>query len=62
MRHGRRVEARRVAASLIVRVVDRHDGRSIVVHDLRGREVREFRTWAEALEFVQQVAEEEGLR
>jgi hypothetical protein len=56
------VDPRRVAASLIVRVVDGHDGRRIVVLDLRSKEVREFRTWATALEFVQHVAEEEGLR
>jgi hypothetical protein len=56
------VEQRRLAASLIVRVVDGHDGRRIVIHDLRGREVREFRTWAAALQYARRVAEERGLR
>ncbi len=51
-----------MAASLIVRVVDGRDGRCIVIHDLRSREVREFRTWAAALQYAQRVAEEQGLR
>lgn len=56
------MERRRVAASVIVRVVDGRNGRRIVVHDLRSRKVCEFVSWADALTFLRGVAEEQGLR
>lgn len=43
----------RVVASIIVRVVETGRGETrIVVHDLIGRTVKEFRTWEAALEHL----------
>lgn len=52
----------RVTSSSIVRVIDGRDGRRIVVHDLRSREVRSFATWEAALAYVRARAEARGLR
>ncbi|HZW28927.1 MAG TPA: hypothetical protein VFF08_10760 [Trueperaceae bacterium] len=53
----------KVVSSVIVRVVDTGRGRrAIVVHDLLRREVREFRTWEEAVAHMRRHAEERGVR
>ncbi len=52
----------RVTSSLIVRVIDGHGGRRIVVHDLRSREVQSFATWEDALAYVRARSEARGLR
>lgn len=51
-----------VRTSMIVRVVEGRDGCRIVLHDLRSRQVREFKTWEAALRHVRSVAERRGLR
>ena len=51
-----------VTTSVIVRVVEGRDGRRIVLHDLRNRQVHEFTTWESALRFVQAISEKKGLR
>lgn len=51
-----------VRTSLIVRVVEGREGRRIVLHDLRDRQVHEFRTWEAALKFVRTMSEKKGLR
>lgn len=51
-----------VRTSLIVRVVEGREGRRIVLHDLRNRQVHEFRTWEAALDFVRTLTEQKGLR
>lgn len=53
----------RVISSVIVRVVDAGRGETrIVVHDLIGRSVKEFRTWEAALEHLRQGSRPRGLR
>lgn len=52
----------RVTSSVIVRVIDGRGGRSIVVHDVRSREVQTFATWEAALAFVRARSEASGLR
>lgn len=61
----------RVTTSLVVRVIaggrsgdrdgDRVDDR-IVLHDLRSRQVHEFRSWEEALAHMRALSEQSGLR
>ncbi|HLU83123.1 MAG TPA: hypothetical protein VKZ43_06945 [Trueperaceae bacterium] len=48
--------------SVIVRVVEGREGRRIVLHDLRTRQVHEFETWEAALKFVQAISDKKGLR
>lgn len=45
-----------------MRVIERRDGTRVQVHDLGSNEVREFRSWANALRFVRRLADEGGLR
>jgi hypothetical protein len=51
-----------VRTSMIVRVVEGREGRRIVLHDLRNRQVREFTTWEAALGYARTVSEKRGLR
>lgn len=51
-----------VRTSLIVRVVEGREGRRIVVHDLRTRQVHEFHTWDAALRFARSLDHKRGLR
>lgn len=51
-----------VTTSLIVRVLTNGDSVRIVLHDLGGRTVQEFRSWAEALEHMRELAQRSGLR
>lgn len=51
-----------VQTSLIVRVVDGRQGRRIVLHDLRAKQVIEFSNWEAAIEFMRAAAEKKGLR
>ena len=53
----------RVVSSVIVRVVDSgRGGTSIVLLDLQSRELREFRTWEEAMDYMSRLSESRGLR
>ncbi|HLV11727.1 MAG TPA: hypothetical protein VKY42_04695 [Trueperaceae bacterium] len=53
----------RVVSSVIVRVVDSgRGGTSIVLLDLQSRELREFRTWEEAMDYMRRLSESRGLR
>ncbi|HEX7040676.1 MAG TPA: hypothetical protein VF202_11205 [Trueperaceae bacterium] len=53
----------RVVSTVIVRVVESGRGqRSIVLHDLIAREVREFRTWEEAVAHLRRRSEARGVR
>ena len=53
----------RVVSSVIVRVVDSgRGGTSIVLLDLQSRELREFRTWEEAMDYMRRLPESRGLR
>jgi len=52
----------RVTSSVIVRVIDGRGGRSIVVHDVRSRDVQTFATWEAALAFLRARSEASGLR
>ena len=46
----------RVVSSVIVRVVDSgRGGTSIVLLDLQSRELREFRTWEEAMDYMRRL-------
>lgn len=47
---------------MIVRVVDGRNGRRIVLHDLRTKQVREFESWDEAVAFMRGASEQRGLR
>lgn len=51
-----------VLTSVIVRVVEGREGRRIVLHDLRTRQVHEFRTWEAALDFMRTLTQARGLR
>jgi hypothetical protein len=52
----------RVRHSAIVRVIEGRHGLRIQVHELGTREVREFRDWEEALDFVRSWDEGRGVR
>ncbi len=52
----------KITSSFIVRVVEGRGGLRIVLHDLRSRQVREFRSWSAALAFVRNRSEQDGLR
>jgi hypothetical protein len=51
-----------VRTSLIVRVVEGREGRRIVIHDLRSRQVHEFPSWDAAINFLRALSEKQGLR
>ncbi len=53
----------KVVSTVIVRVVESGRGeRSIVLHDLISREVREFGSWEEAVAHLRRRSESRGLR
>lgn len=53
----------RVVSSVIVRVVESGRGeRAIFLHDLLWREVREFRSWEEAVAHLRRRSESRGVR
>jgi len=52
----------KVTTSLIVRVIEGREGRRIVLHDLRSRQVREFPSWEAALGYLRALTETNGLR
>lgn len=52
----------KVTASLVVRVIEGRDGDRIVLHDLRNRSIREFRSWEEALAHMRALSRRSGLR
>ena len=55
--------AGKVVSSVIVRVVEKGRGeRSIVVHDLLRRELKEFSTWEEAVAHLRRRSETRGVR
>ncbi|HZJ10261.1 MAG TPA: hypothetical protein VFD39_11240 [Trueperaceae bacterium] len=52
-----------VTTSLVVRVIaGGRKGDRIVLHDLRSRQVNEFRSWEEALAHMRALSERSGLR
>lgn len=53
---------RTVRSSWIVRVVEGRQGRRIVLHDLRSRQVHEFPTWDAAVTFMRSLIDQHGLR
>jgi hypothetical protein len=52
----------KVTTSLIVRVIEGREGRRIVLHDLRSRQIREFPSWEAALGYLRALTERHGLR
>lgn len=53
----------KVTTSLVVRVITGgREGKRIVLHDLKSRAVREFRSWEEALAHMRALSEQHGLR
>lgn len=52
----------KVMTSLVVRVVTTDDRVRILLHDLSGRTVREFRSWEEALAHMRELSQRSGLR
>ena len=52
----------KVTASLVVRVIEGRNGPRIVLHDLRSRAIREFRSWDDALAHMRALTARSGLR
>lgn len=52
-----------VTTSLVVRVIaGGRNGDRIVLHDLRSRQVKEFRSWEAAFAHMRALSEQSGLR